>query len=228
MKIHLSKPGGQVEGPLTLEEINRDLAERRYHENDYWAWYDGLTEWVPLHSVPGIVSAGPQAATRAPVSPEPACTDGGTQLLTRAEPEPEAAAAPEPAAPEAQAAAPPSLPQQLFSGMPFEALEQIFILTSGEGPAASHSAATAGMLEATTGELLDKIRQTVPRHVLASCEFLLQSKGGAASPDAALRAVTKLNPDLVRLAREGRYRVCLRTFPVESGDMVGLFLFYKK
>src|SRR5436190_12089666 len=54
MQIHLSKPGGQREGPFTVEEINRDLAARKYSDNDYWASYDGIGSWVPLHSVPGV------------------------------------------------------------------------------------------------------------------------------------------------------------------------------
>src|SRR5437660_3307761 len=54
MQVHLSKPGGQREGPLTVEQINRDLAARKYNDSDYWAWYEGLESCVPLHAVPGI------------------------------------------------------------------------------------------------------------------------------------------------------------------------------
>src|SRR5258707_13589723 len=54
MQIHLSKPNGQREGPYTLDQINRDLASRKYSDTDYWAWYEGLDAWVPLHTVPGI------------------------------------------------------------------------------------------------------------------------------------------------------------------------------
>src|SRR4051812_23852873 len=58
MQIHLSKPGGQREGPFTVEQVNRDLAAGRYNDNDYWAWYEGLASWIPLHSVPGIKAHG--------------------------------------------------------------------------------------------------------------------------------------------------------------------------
>ena len=57
MNIHLSKPGGQREGPFTVEQINHALAARKYQDTDYWAWHEGLTEWVPLHSVPGVTPA---------------------------------------------------------------------------------------------------------------------------------------------------------------------------
>jgi hypothetical protein len=57
MQVHLSKPGGQREGPFTVEQINRDLAANKYQDEDYWAWYEGLDAWVPLHTVPGIVDS---------------------------------------------------------------------------------------------------------------------------------------------------------------------------
>ena len=55
MQIHLSKPGGQREGPYTLEQINRDLAALKYRDTDYWAWHEGMAEWVPLYALPGVV-----------------------------------------------------------------------------------------------------------------------------------------------------------------------------
>src|SRR3954470_20457958 len=70
MQIHLSKPNGHREGPFTVEEINRDLASRKYSDSDYWAWYEGLSSWVPLHSVPGVKgSPAPMAATATEVIP---------------------------------------------------------------------------------------------------------------------------------------------------------------
>ena len=75
MQIYLVKPGGQREGPFSLEEINRDLAARKYRDTDYWAWYEGLTDWVPLHSIPGIhgnggAQGGTAAEEKAPAAPE--------------------------------------------------------------------------------------------------------------------------------------------------------------
>src|SRR5438132_2162126 len=67
MQIHLATPGGEKQGPYTLEQINRDLAAKKYRDTDYWAWYDGAEAWVPLYSVPGIseVSAARGSAAEA-------------------------------------------------------------------------------------------------------------------------------------------------------------------
>jgi len=54
MQIYLAKPGGEKKGPFTLDQINRDLAARIYRDDAYWAWHEGLPEWIPLHSVPGV------------------------------------------------------------------------------------------------------------------------------------------------------------------------------
>src|ERR1041385_6463480 len=54
MQLYLAKPGGEKIGPFTIEQINRGLANKKYREDEYWAWHDGLTEWLPLHAVPGI------------------------------------------------------------------------------------------------------------------------------------------------------------------------------
>lgn len=259
MKIHLSKPGGQREGPFTVEQINCDLAAKKYQDTDYWAWHEGLSDWVPLHSVPGVsIGAGSTGAMGAtggrvdlkgggdtvvlehPSVPssttfstargnEPARqADAGDTLVLEPEPmpTPETLVSAQPA-PELEEI-PPSLQQQLFSGMPFSALEHLFILTTGEGQAGSHSEVTRGMLEAVTGEELGTVRHHVPRHVITQCSFLEKLRGGGAIPEAACRAVARFNPEIVQQAREGLYRICVRSFPIETGDMVTLFLFYRK
>jgi hypothetical protein len=71
MQIHLSKPGGQREGPFTIDQINRDLANRKYRDADYWAWYEGLDAWVPLHSVPGVLIL-PESPAEPPPAPKKA------------------------------------------------------------------------------------------------------------------------------------------------------------
>jgi hypothetical protein len=64
--IYLAKPGGQKVGPYTLEQINRDLAAKKYSDADFWAWHEGLPAWLPLHSLPGVVAkAGAAAAPEA-------------------------------------------------------------------------------------------------------------------------------------------------------------------
>src|SRR5512137_878148 len=57
MQLYLAKPGGPKEGPYSLENINADLAARRYRDDDYWAWHIGLTDWVPLYSIGGVAGA---------------------------------------------------------------------------------------------------------------------------------------------------------------------------
>src|SRR5438876_11162431 len=69
MEIYLSKPGGQREGPYNLEQINRDLAAKKYSDSDYWGWYEGLEAWVPLYSIPGIVES-PNRARSTPAEAE--------------------------------------------------------------------------------------------------------------------------------------------------------------
>src|SRR5215468_4844797 len=73
MQIYLSKPAGQREGPFTVQQINQDLAAKKYKDTDYWAWYDGLSEWVPLHAVPGVCAPGrPAPAPQRPPDPKKA------------------------------------------------------------------------------------------------------------------------------------------------------------
>ena len=116
MQIHLSKPGGGKEGPYTLEQIKKDLAAHRYRDSDYWAWHEGLTEWVPLYSLPGI-SATDDSAPAVVAAPEPkelippakpmtAAPDAATTPVSTVP----ARAEPQPAPPKARAAAAPAAP----------------------------------------------------------------------------------------------------------------------
>jgi hypothetical protein len=245
MKIHLSRPGGQREGPFTIEQINADLAAKKYHDTDYWAWHEGLTNWVPLHSVPGITrgsdAVSPACDVRESAQSAEISEAGGTAVLTQVASsptavasEPETDAEPNEERSELSAREPdseeePATPSpELSSGMTFAALEQIFMLTTGEGQAASRSAVTAGMLEEVTGQGLTTIRENVPRHVMVHCGFLEKLRGGGPLPEEAWRALAKVNSELVRQAREGLFRVCVRSFPLETGDMTSLFLFYNK
>ena len=68
MQIYLCKPGGQREGPYTLEQIKRDLAANNYQDTDYWAWHEGLPEWVPLYLLPGISTDADSSPASPPVS----------------------------------------------------------------------------------------------------------------------------------------------------------------
>ena len=108
MQIHLCKPGGQQEGPYALEQIRRDLAANKYRDTDYWAWHEGLPEWVPLYLIPGVsaddTAAAPESArveppVRAQAAPPAAPTPAVAAMPSRAgTPQPLAEAAPRTAA----------------------------------------------------------------------------------------------------------------------------------
>jgi hypothetical protein len=350
MQIHLSKPGGQREGPFTVEEINRDLATRKYNDSDYWAWYDGLSSWVPLHSVPGVHGSPPpllgatelvprvdepaeqptelhdswpnsdntdnepqvgvpvenagqyqpadglvavaleespgdhQSAAQdhteesfsrrqaereqdsepeqqeAPADYEIASetthsdhsgeTKAGEQGLSSeeeaptAEPsqpatavtiaEPEELAEEEEQEPELAAvsdslSAPASArPAKVFSGLSPDALEQVFVFTSGEGPSVRQSGVIAMMMLEMIGKNPDDLRQRVPRDVFGKCNVGERIREESKVPGSAWRAMAALRPELIEQAKAGEYRTCVRTFSTETEDVVAIFLFYNK
>jgi len=212
MQIHLSKPNGQREGPYTLEQINHDLAAKKYSDTDYWAWYEGLDAWVPLHTVPGISILPDQP-------PEPLTLLEAAPDVERSSPPGRAAAITPTETPEAS---------QVFSGMPSEALEQIFVFTSGEGPVVMKSPVTTVMLQTVTGADLATMREKVPRDVFGRCDIAERLRRESNVPGSAWKAMSALKPALVQQAREGAYRICVRTFSIENNDVVALFLFYNK
>lgn len=224
MQIHLSKPGGQREGPFTLEQINEALAARKYSGSDYWAWHAGLPEWVPLYSVPGVIDAAAagqtsEAGYEAQYLAAPAAPPAGKSASAE-----EAQSAPAPGSGEPPATA----RMQMRSGMPFSALEQIFILTTGEGAAASRSPTTAGILQQVIGEDWETIRGVVPRDAIARCGVLEETIKTGSVPSLIWRTMTAFKPVLLQQAREGVHRICVRTFRIETGDVVSVFLFYNK
>jgi hypothetical protein len=66
MKIHISKNGQNI-GQFLLVEVNRMLQSGQISADDL-AWQDGMPQWVPVRSIPGVVlgvptiPAHPQAA----------------------------------------------------------------------------------------------------------------------------------------------------------------------
>ena len=231
MEIHLRKPDGEQAGPFTLEQINRDLAAKKYKDTDYWAWYGNLSEWIPLYEVPGIVelhetsvwtldesSPGGRPSTEAP-KPQPA--PGKMQPAAESN-------KPKSTPPPAPQASPPPLTQQLASGMPATALIHIFVLTTGDSREAAGSAATGKMLKETIGEDTMKVIQTVPRSVMGQCSFIEQLRVQGSLPPRVWQALGNLEPQLVEQARQGQFKVCVRTFPIESEALVCLLLFYDK
>jgi hypothetical protein len=233
MQIHLSKPGGQREGPFTVDQINRDLAARKYNDSDYWAWYDGLGAWIPLHSVPGVKTGVGGATEFVPKQEEQysITTEVHQSPDKPAEPESEPAAqAEEPVEEEQPAAemAEQGTPSKVSSGMPVEALEHIFVFTSGDGPSLRESAVTSVMLLEIIGENPDAIRDRVPRDVFGKCNIGERIRTEGTVPASAWRAMSSLQPELVQKAKEAAYRTCVRTFKTETGDVVAVFLFYNK
>lgn len=282
MQIYLAKPGGQKEGPYTLEQINRDLADRKYTDDDYWAWHEGLPNWLPLHAIPGVSSkAGatvpalpPPVTTTTPVKPvhvEVAKAITPAPAPVKAEPEkpsilvkavsPEitskpatsqpvaAVAVPEqpeapvkrvaeaPAKPEraAEAAAAPApeesaaaAEQKVPSGLPFGALEQIFVFTTGEGRAVFDSPAVAQRLQMSVGEPVSAIRGKVQVDVIGHVDLGVDVIHEDFIPEKAWRAMSIIKPAVTQQARNGAHHVCVRPLLAENNDIVTLFLLYNK
>jgi hypothetical protein len=287
-KIYLAKPGGQREGPYTLEQINHDLATKKYRDDDFWAWHEGLPSWMPLYSLPGVsgkaATVAVPEAERRPVAPkteprvvakveaQPAAS-ATASTASKAEVERESEAlnaeaaasevgdppvaefrtgAPKPAAawthiaesePEprrAEAATAPAaepepdspatfVPASMSSGKPFSALEQIFILTTGEGPSAFPSDVTTARLVEAVGETLDNIRSKVPVDVIGRADAaVLKAIRSGSIPDSAWRALFAIKPAIAQQAQDGAYHLCVRAFPAEPNEAVALFLFYNK
>jgi len=231
-KIYLAKPGGQREGPYTLEQINHDLATKKYRDEDFWAWHEGLPSWMPLYALPGVSAkaarleaASPPVAESRPEARKPPLA--GTPI---AEPEPEPQKAEAATAPVAEPKSPEfSTTPSMSSGKPFSALEQIFVLTTGEGPSAFPSAVTTAMLVEVVGETLDNIRAKVPVDVIGRADAaVLKTIRAGSIPSSAWRALFAIKPAIAQQAQDGAYHLCVRAFPVAPNEAVALLLLYNK
>jgi hypothetical protein len=212
MDIHLARPGGEREGPFSLEQINANLASGKFEDSDYWAWYEGLDSWVPLHQIPGIVNAPaprPEAITSEPL----AAPKGDTHIIHRHKSD---------TPPENKA------PSKLFSGISVQALEQIFVFTNGEGPVAMQSSVTLQLLQEIIGADFAGILNQAPRDVFGRCSVPAQLAEQGRVPASAWRAMSALRPQLIQQAKDGAYRICVRTFETETGQKVAAFLLYNK
>ena len=58
---------GQPSLDLTIEEINQRLANGQLSPSDQ-AWHDGLSQWMPLARIRGVVVSPPAKRTNAPMS----------------------------------------------------------------------------------------------------------------------------------------------------------------
>ncbi len=57
MNIHISK-NGQNLGQFSLADINRMLQSGQISPNDL-AWQEGMPQWVPVRSIPGVTTIAP-------------------------------------------------------------------------------------------------------------------------------------------------------------------------
>ena len=65
MKIHIDRNGERF-GPYSIEEINAYLAAGTLLPSDL-AWKDGMTDWLPVQQISGVMAAtGPVATSVLP------------------------------------------------------------------------------------------------------------------------------------------------------------------
>jgi hypothetical protein len=84
------------------------------------------------------------------------------------------------------------------------------------------------MLREIIGEDWGTIRDKVPRDVFGRCNIGDRVRTEGNVPSSAWRAMSALKPGLIQRAREGGYHTCVRTFSIETGEVVAVFLFYGK
>jgi hypothetical protein len=117
------------------------------------------------------------------------------------------------------------LAQKFSSGMPFMALEQLFIFTTGDA-SVWNSPIVALMLEAIVGEKLDVIRRSTPRDVIFNCDLSQLLKRDGAISDAVWRAMAIREPSIIARAQQKLSQTCVRTFQIDTGTVAALILFY--
>jgi len=67
MDLYITRNGKQL-GPYSLDEANKNLRGGVIDSSDL-AWHAGLSEWVPLSTVPGIMASPPPPPRRAQPPP---------------------------------------------------------------------------------------------------------------------------------------------------------------
>ena len=67
MNIFITKNGQQL-GPYNLDQIHNQVNAGTLDAAD-WAWYEGLTDWIPLNQVPGFGDSQSPAYSAAPPPP---------------------------------------------------------------------------------------------------------------------------------------------------------------
>jgi hypothetical protein len=78
MTLYITKNGQQL-GPYTLSQARELVANGTLLATD-WAWYEGITNWIPLQQVPGFVPGSIPEST--PAFPAAVTTDASASLST--------------------------------------------------------------------------------------------------------------------------------------------------
>ena len=77
MQIYISRDG-QQNGPYGIEDINAYLANGTLLPTDL-AWQDGMTDWLPVSQISGVVMPGGSVAT--PIPPSQPVSDGSKKKI---------------------------------------------------------------------------------------------------------------------------------------------------
>jgi hypothetical protein len=237
MQIYLAQPGGQKQGPYTLDQVRQDLANGKYRDSDFWAYHEGLPNWIPLHSLPGVhqPAAVVKATEAAAARTETATAAASNKIQSPAAQTPAVASSSstsnDPASRTALDAASESDEETVApesSVPPYHALEQLFVFTSGEPRPAFESKVLMNTLQELTGQPARTIQHEVASHVIGRTDIGALAHRDQAIPAKAWRAVTAIDPAVAGEAKEGAFEVCLRTCQLENRDVVALLLFYNK
>jgi len=117
----------------------------------------------------------------------------------------------------------------LSSGKPFAALEQVFVFTTGEGPTALKSEVTASTLAEAVGRNAEDIWSKVPVDVVGGTTTgVVEAIRSGSIPGSAWRALFRIKRAVAQQIQDGWYHLCVRTFRLESKDLVAVFLLYNK
>jgi hypothetical protein len=82
MDVYITKNDQRL-GPYSLEDLIKLKASGQLQATD-WAWYEGLSTWIPLEEVPGVTSGS--ALPNMPVPPpagQPSSSGDSALLITR-------------------------------------------------------------------------------------------------------------------------------------------------
>ena len=72
MQVHIDR-GGERYGPYSIEDINAYLANGTLLPTDL-AWQDGMTDWVSISQIPGVVM--PKGSAAMPIPPSQSVSTG--------------------------------------------------------------------------------------------------------------------------------------------------------